>query len=296
VGQGYAHFLHGRFADARESLDRAATALRELPGVGFWYIRSAEFGAIWAVAWMGDLANLAERVERGLRAAELRGDLYARTTLCTGLPNLAILRSGDAHEARTIALDATRRWTQRGYHNQHYWSLLALTNVDLYEGDGRAAYARVYREWGRLSRALVLHVQVIAIEAIDLRARAALAAALDERGSIRARLLREATRCARRLERLDAPLAQPFAQKVHGGVAAIRGDRDAAMLHLDGCVAGFDAAGMALHANAARLPLAALRGGDEGRRLALEAEGWMRAQGLKDPASMAATIAPGFRE
>jgi hypothetical protein len=52
---------------------------------------------------------------------------------------------------------------------------------------------------------------------------------------------------------------------------------------------------MALHANAARLQLASLRGGDEGRTLAAQADGWMRAQGVSDGAAMAAMIAPGFR-
>jgi hypothetical protein len=296
MGAGYAKFVQGHFADGRATLDRAASVLRETHGGASWYLRSAEFGAIWCLAWLGELGELSTRVQRLLREAEHRGDLYARTTLRTGMPNLAFLRRGEAREARALVLDATRRWTQRGYHNQHYWSLLALANIDLYEGDGRAAHARVAREWGRLSRALILHVQIVAIEAIHLRARAAIAGALEEHGTVRARLARHAERCAQRLARIDSPIAQPYVRLVRGGVAGVHGDFDRAVLHLEAAVAGFDAASMMLHASAARWKLAHLRGGDEGRAIRAHAEAWMTAQGVADAAAMARMMAPGFRE
>jgi hypothetical protein len=296
MGQGYVHFVQGHFRDARDTLDRAAATFAERHVGAVWYLRSAEFGAIWSLAWMGELEELARRVDRGLREAEHRGDLYARTTLRTGMPSLVFLRRGETREARAIALEATRRWTQRGYHNQHYWSLLALANIDLYEGDGRAAHARVSREWGRLSRALILKVQIIRIEALHLRARAALAAALDERGSLRAEALSLAQTCARRLARIDSPIAQPFAQLVLAGVAGVRGEADEAVLRLDAAISGYEAAGMALHANAARWHVAKVRGGEEGKAARARAEEWMTKQGVADARAMARMMGPGFRE
>jgi tetratricopeptide (TPR) repeat protein len=294
VARAYALFLQGRFRDGFDVAERASRTMRERHLGTFWAQRSAELMTIWTLAWMGRLRELGTRVRRAVREAEQRGDLYARTSLCTGVPHLAFLRDGDAQEARAIALAATRKWTQRGYHNQHFWSLLALANVDLYEGDGRAAWARVDREWPRVSRALLSRVQTFAIETTHLRARAALGAATDERGSARARVLRVADRCARRLASIDSPLAPPFARIVDAGVAASRGDGEGAQLHLEASVAGFDAAGLELHAACARRRLARLQGGDEGRAIGARADAWMEGEGIADRDAMTEAIAPGF--
>jgi eukaryotic-like serine/threonine-protein kinase len=51
---------------------------------------------------------------------------------------------------------------------------------------------------------------------------------------------------------------------------------------------------MGLFAASARRQLGESRGGDEGRVLIEQADAWMRAQSIRNPARMATCLAPGF--
>jgi ATP/maltotriose-dependent transcriptional regulator MalT len=244
---------------------------------------------------MGDLNDLARRVEQIAREAERRGDIYALATVRTGVSNLVWLRRGDVQTARKNALDASKQWTQRDYQNQHYWAFLALTRIEMYEDDPRAARARVTREWSRIARALILEVRLIRVEAIHLRASTALAVARDSRGGERSEAIRAAERDARRLERMNWTLATPFAQSIRAGVLALQGTEERACILLDSASRGFDELGMALHAACNKWQHATLSGGDLGRQGIVTAEAWMAEQEIDEPARMAELIAPGFR-
>lgn len=54
----------------------------------------------------------------------------------------------------------------------------------------------------------------------------------------------------------------------------------------------FDGADMALHAASARWRRGELLGGDQGRALVQQAEAWMAGQRIRNPARMAAMLAP----
>jgi hypothetical protein len=293
AARGFGNFVLGRFEIARRHSDHSAALLRDCPGA-WWELRTAQLCAIWAVGWMGDLNELARRVEEGVREARGRGDIYAGTTLRTGLPNLMWLRAGDTVSARAAVVEAMEQWTQRGYHAQHYWCLLALTRIDLYEGDAHAAHQRVAGEWSQIVRALIPQVRVMGAEALHLRACTRLALGTREKGTTRVKLIRAAERDARTLRRMRWDVASAFAHLIHAGVAALRGDRDRAATSLalarDGCAA----LDMRLHAASAGWHLGRLRGGDEGRVLVTTAEAWLAAHGVADCGSMTAMIAPGF--
>ena len=291
---GYANFVLGRFADALAHNDRGARMLQENSPGAFWDIRTAQLGAIWPVGWMGDLNELARRTEQIGRDAEQRGDIYALATVRTGVPNLTWLRKGDVRTARANVLDATKQWTQRGYQNQHYWSFLALARIELYEGDARAAHARVQREWSRITRALIFEVRVMHVESLHLRGSAALSVARDSSGSEREDMIRAAERDARKLTRMRWPVSTPFAQALRAGSLALRGDAERASVMLDASSRGFEELGMALHAASTKWHLGKVRGGTDGRALVASAESWMTSQAVASPAQMAEMIAPGF--
>jgi len=292
---GYTNLVLGRFADSRTYNDLGARTLRDHSPGAFWDIRTAELGAIWPVGWMGDLNDLAKRVEQIAREAERRGDIYALATVRTGVSNLVWLRHGDVQTARRNALEASKRWTQRDYQNQHYWAFLALTRIELYEGDPRAATDRVAREWPRIARALILEVRLIKVEAIHLRASTALSVARDARGGERTQAIRAAERDARTLARMNWTVATPFAQSVRAGALALRGNEERACVLLDAASRGFDELGMALHAACNKWQHGTLNGGDLGRHGVATAETWMAEQAIAEPARMAEMIAPGFR-
>ncbi len=290
---GFSQFVLGRFCSALEHCDHAAGMLRTCPGA-WWELRVAQLAAIWTVAWLGELTELARRVEQGIREAQVRGDIYAGTTLRTGVPNLIWLRAGDVASSRAACRDAMGQWTQRGYHSQHYWSLLALTRADLYEGRGGAAHERVAQEWSQIVRALIPQVRIMGAEALHLRGSAAIAAAAERQGAARADLVRSAERDARSLRRSRWELGSALASALDAGAAALRGDVDRAARELDAGGRGFAALDMRLHAAAADRHAGTLRGGDEGRALVERADAWMAAQGIVSPATMASMIIPGF--
>jgi tetratricopeptide (TPR) repeat protein len=295
VVRGFCALVLGRLPEALKHTDAGTARLKdEAPGA-FWDKRTSLLAGIWAVGWMGNLKMLADRVERAAREAELRGDLYQTCTLRTGVPNLTWLRKGDPAAARAIVLEAMRQWTQRGYHSQHYWSLLALTRIDLYEGDARGAYARVTREWSLLSRALIMQVRLMGLEALHMRASATLAVAADEKGSERATLIKAALADAGRIGRMRWSLAAPFIPLIQATAASLEKDEAKMVTELAAAARGFEGTSMALHAAICRWHLGRAQGGDQGRRLVTDAEAWMTSQGIASPSRMAGTIAPGFR-
>jgi hypothetical protein len=249
---------------------------------------------IWSLAWMGELGELARRVEQRAREADARGDLYAATCLRVGPPTIASLRGDDPVGARSVVEQAMLSWTQRGYHNQHYWRLLANAQIDLYEGNGDAAYARVVQEWPLMKRSLMFEVQIIRIEAAFLRARAALARAVKASPEVRSAMLASAARDGRTLSRSGAAYGASLADLVHAAIASLGGRTDLARPLMKRAIAGFDRAGMRLHANATRWRLGRAIGGAEGTALVEVAETWMRGEGVLNVPRMVQMAAPGF--
>ena len=72
---------------------------------------------------------------------------------------------------------------------QHYFELLAHAQIDLYEGDGRRALARIHEAWPKLRGSQLLRVEYIRCLMLHLRGRAAVAAGeLDEAAGAARRL------------------------------------------------------------------------------------------------------------
>jgi eukaryotic-like serine/threonine-protein kinase len=294
--QGFAAFVLGRFPESVELSDRAVDFVGEhSPGL-FWDRRAGQLHAAWALAWMGEVKELAARLDRAVREALDRGDLAASTAYRIGTLNLAWLRTGDAAHARAIVDEATRSWTVRARHNQHYWAFYAHAQIDLYEGKGREAYERCRIEIPRSQRALTFHVEILHMQALHTRARAAILLATQVPGSERPALLRVAARDARKLASTVAPYTKPLAELTRAGIAGVRGDDAEAAAALERAATGFDGAAMRLFAAATRRALGRLRGGDEGRAMVDAADAWMRTQEIEEPERMAEMIAPGLRK
>jgi hypothetical protein len=88
------------------------------------------------------------------------------------------------------------------------------------------------------------------------------------------------------------PWSDPLAELVRAGVQVARGRVDAALLRIAQGARALDAAGMGLHAAAARRWHGALVGGDEGRREVEAADAWMRGQQIKDPRRTTTMLLP----
>jgi hypothetical protein len=293
---GTAMYLAGRFAEGL-ALTRESEAIfrNEIFGAA-WEIFTVRLFTLQALAHLGRLRELAEEQPATLREATERGDLHAEVNTRVGHANLVWLVAGHPDMARRQCVEAVRQWSAQGFHLEHYYALVALTNVDLYEGHGRAALDRVRAEWPALERSLITRVEFVRLHAWMARARAtvAAAAAANKGGSEQRALLHEASRDARRIERCGAPWALPHAALIRAGVTALRGDDAAVRELLQRAVRDFAAGGMALMENVARGALGARMGGDEGRALVATAETWMRDQTVQSPERMSAVFAPGL--
>ncbi|MGO9712934.1 MAG: ATP-binding protein, partial [Polyangiaceae bacterium] len=290
---GVAQYLLGRFRQGLEYCDRAERILSDECTGAAWEIDSARTFGLSCLVHLGELRDLRARHPVYLREALDRGDLFGAVNLRVGHPSLRWLLDDDPEGARADVASAMDQWSKQGFHIEHYYELLALTQTDLYAGQGVRAYARIVERWSPFRRSLLQTVEMLGAMALQLRARSALAAAsADRKGRS---LLVRAERDAGSLGRLNMGWATPMAHLLRASITVARsGNQERAVAELREAVHGFDGAEMRLYAAAARRRLGGLIGGDAGAQLVREADEWMVAQTVKDPAKMTAMLAPGF--
>ena len=148
--------------------------------------------------------------------------------LSSYIMSIVRLAADDPDTADRELRQTMSQWSREGYHVQHNDALWAAVQIELYRGDGQAAWNLIDQSWPALRRSLLLRVQFIRTSMNFLRARAALAAAVDVRRSRPAEarsLLAVARRAARRLERERMPCPTAYARLIRGAwprSAAIR--------------------------------------------------------------------------
>jgi serine/threonine protein kinase len=295
--RGIRMFLHGQWREASEVLVDAIDRYAATPAG--WH-SNAQLFVVYALMFRGHLAELRTHHAARLADAEERGDLYTTVNMRIGHSNGVWLVSDDVAAARRHVREAMAAWPERGFSVQRYRALLAEVNLDLYAGEGAAAYARVRRHWGALRRSLLMSVQYIRADAYFMRARGALAVGRP----------REAERFARKLDAERMPWTSALAALVHALVALAQGDRRGGAARLRAAIDRAEAVDMNLHAAVARLRLGALReggareggareggareGGAWDEDAAARARVWMIEQGVVRADRIAAMLLPGM--
>jgi hypothetical protein len=174
---------------------------------------------------------------------------------------------------------------------QHYSSLVALAQIEMYTGDYEVAWKHIEGQIKALEKSMLLRIQGLRIDALHIRARLALASAT---GDERERHLHQAEKLAAKIEREAMTYANPFAMLIRAGIARQRGDQTASVTLLEKAFAEFGAAHMRLYAAAAQRRLGETIGGDRGRQLVAQSELWMTKQQIRNPVRMMNLLAPGF--
>ena len=288
---GGTSFMQGQWKTATEWCDRAEAILADLCTGAAWELVSAQIFGLRARFFLGELAVIARRVPELLQVAEERGDLYASANLRHGYLNMAWLLSGQVDAARRQAREGMRRWSNRGFHVQHFSALLAEADVDLYEGLGDRAYGLVLDSWPAIQDSLLTRVQYIRIEALFLRARATLASAAA--GTTPRQMLARAEADAKAIAKEKTAWGDPLAALLSACTATLHGDSARAIALFGQAEDGFVEAGMALHAVVARRRLGRLIGGSTGTNMVEESESWLRSQGVREPDRLTEVLAPG---
>jgi hypothetical protein len=191
--------------------------------------------------------------------------------------------AADDPEGEREAVDTIERWSQKGFHRQHYSAMLARVQTALYRGDAEAAWRLFTEQQSRLRRSLITRFR---IESLYLRVRSALAMA--------------ASQALQPIPRRSSPHRQ-------GAEAVVRSDCLAAAGRHCKC-RGQYATGPEMTSERCRSIRPrrhdVVRGGGPapdrhvqddapGRELRRQTEEWMAAE-IKNPVCMTRMLAPGF--
>jgi serine/threonine protein kinase len=292
LAKGIADALEGRWESAWTLCDQAEAIFRTHCTGVMWELSTAHRFALWPLMFLGEVAELGRRLPALIKEARERNDLYAVTNLSLVVRTFVRLADDEPELARRELRQVIGEWSQQGFHIQHMNRLLDEVQIDLYQGQGDAAWERVTSQWPAVARSYLLRVQQVRIFLLHLRARAALATAVAAADP--GPLLRAAERDARLLWRERVAWAEALAQLVRAGVAMGRHDVGGACQLLEEAAGRLEAAGLRLHAAAARRRLGELIAGGQGHRLVEQADTWMKGQNVRRPDRMTALLAPGF--
>jgi eukaryotic-like serine/threonine-protein kinase len=291
LADGMVAMAAGEWKKALTPSEQALAILRDQCVGVTWELNIAQNLVIWALMYLGELGEVSRRVTALLANARSRGNLYIATELCTRC-NYVWLAADDPDEGEREAVESIERWSQKGFHRQHYSAMLARVQTALYRGDGEAAWRIFAEQESRLRRSLITRVQVFRVESLYLRARSALAMAARNGGS--RRFLSVARAGARRIARERRPWSDPIALLLRAGIAYLEGRTPLALSYLHDAADRFERADMRLYAAVARRRIGALQNDAPGRELQRQAEEWMAAQRIKNPVCMTRMLAPGF--
>jgi hypothetical protein len=291
LARGYTLYFCHELQRGHEELGRAEAAWQANFGERF-HLASLRALLYRLISQRGELRELANRIGPTLREVEARGDVYAELSYRTTTTPLLALAADDPAEAR-MEMERVRPKLVRGtFMVQHYFALITDVRIDLYEGRGRDAHARMNAAWPEVKKSLLLHLEVIRHVSLDHRARAALAAAAEVEGAAAARLLEEAERIAGQLEKDRVPAAAALARMIRACVADQRGQASTALGLLTRAEKELDHQGLGLHHAAAQRRLGELIGDGEGATKVAAADAWLAAQGVRNPRRFCAMLYP----
>jgi len=288
--RGLSSYLMGDWKQAAEYCERAAEILRDQCTGTTWELTIANRFMLTSLLYLGEIVEVSQRVPQLISVALEQGNLFAATDLRTRL-NAIWLAADDPVRARDEVIAAMTMWPRKGFHLQHYTSLVALAQIELYTGDYEVAWKHIEGQVKPLEKSMLLRIQGLRIDSTQLRARLALASAL---GDQRERRLRIAEALADKLARENMAYSNPLATLIQAALAKQRGDRQRTVELLEKALKDFESSDMRLYAVAARRRLGEMIGGDRGRELLGEADDWMSKQQIKNPAKMTNLLAPGF--
>ena len=220
-----------------------------------------------------------------LREAEERGDHFTLAAFQPIALRMVIFK--DEPEAVLQEID------RAGSHVRHLSAQLLRVDIELYRGDGAAAYRRLDQDWRRWMALPGARLPFIRAAALSRHGLVALAA--YQSGGLDRQLLRAAARDARGLRAMRMPWTHALAQLLDAGTALVTSAHERGREQLERAHAELIDAGMILHAAVARRRLGELAGGAEGARMIAEVDALLAAQDIRAPERFARLYLPEAR-
>jgi hypothetical protein len=282
-------FLRGHWKEARETIDASHA---KLPNSRNRWNTSGALFAVQSLYFSGEIKELVRRQARMKADAQDRGDLYMTVNLAGTTAVTSHLAADDPEGGRRAMHEGMAQWSRTGFLVQHFQAMAFEPDIDIYVGDGGAAYDRFMRDLPALKRSFLLHVQFVRAITLSTIGRCAIAS-IEGRPGQRAARCAEAQRMARRLAREKMPWATALSTIVQACAENASGQVARAVATLRLAVAASDAAGLGMHATASRFRLGKLLGGREGEALRAAALDAITAEGVRNAPRWVAVYLPG---
>jgi predicted Ser/Thr protein kinase len=276
--EGISALMEGRWLEAREHLDQAQRQANAGP-IGHGSLSGTVAAMrMMTLFWMGRSGDLLQEVPLLLRSMEERSNLYGWLFLKL-LEGWAHSCSGRLASAWAASTAARERLPERGFQLQRWYLEYGQVKFLLLEARCEEAWQRLetltqatrFSTVGQVQRASGLWV----------RASAALGCAQVSPGT-RKKMLGEARRMVRKLERERTPWILAIARALQASIASVAGDGDAALRLLGEAEPLLDEQHLESVAAIARLARGGIivkkGGGEAGREIAARAESWQKAQ------------------
>ncbi len=279
-------FMCGRWRETFANLEKTGLILRNhCVGVS-WELTTMQRFMCWTLWQLGRIKQQEHLVPLYTAEAEARGDRHAVMSFAANLR----LSDDDVTRERRRTLDLLREYSRGVDYIPKSQLMFNLATLELYEGDGVAAWRRLEFSRGSLWASAHQRVETARVAISELWARAAIAAYAHDR---QRRQRRHATRALRRLGREPALWARAHRSLLRGCLETITGRDALAVRCFEAAEEQFEGADMALLAHLARDRRGALIGGSEGHELRAHAHQYLTEQGITNPARYADMLAPG---
>jgi eukaryotic-like serine/threonine-protein kinase len=286
---GVSLFLRGRWKEARETID--ASHARQ-PNTRNQWNTSGTLFAVQSLYFSGEIKELVRRHARVKADAQDRGDLYTTVNFAGTTAITSHLAADDPEGGRRALREGMAQWSQTGFLVQHFQAMAFEPDIDLYLGDGAAAYDRFMRDLPALKRSFLLHVQFVRGITLYTIGRCSVAS-IQGRPAQRAARCAESQRMARRLEREKMPWTTALSAIVRACAENASGQVASAVASLRIAAVASEAAGLAMHATASRFRLGELLGGQEGEALRAAALEAIASEGIRNVPRWVGVYLPG---
>ncbi len=270
-----------KFEESARSAIEAERLFRECCTGVTWEIGQVQHMALMALMQRGALGDLTTRAQRYQREALERGDLYGWTHIVTAGGFLVPLIANKPQEALDLVAQAMARWPRDSFHLQHFFEMMALVQVDLYQG-GTAGLERLEASWPALKRSMLLRVPIIFASASWMLALAILAARVAAPAKYPDALKRVRTISAQ-IAKVDAPHCYAWVRFLDAQLAYADGQRERARVLAEEARIEIARFGLGLFSERVQYLCGALTAGDAGARLRADALNALRTQGVVDP-------------
>jgi tetratricopeptide (TPR) repeat protein len=284
---GIAAYTHGRWRDARASLEAGLAALHEHAATARWEIDIGESYWLGTLYYLGEWRELFRHAQTMLRDAETRNDVVAQLGVRTGRGLMGWLLANRTNEARDH-IAAAAHGLPPGFSMPNILAIQAACNVQIYSGDAAAAARGLADAWPAIERSGALRVQLTRVELTMLRARATLA---DRTRSPEDRA-KQVTPLAKELIDEGVPWAIGSGHLVQAAAHALRDAPEAALASLAQADGHLASAGMVGVQVVGRLRRAQVEGGVGGAARSEAARDQLRDLGAAEPDAVAALLVP----